>query len=186
MTLLLTLIKDLLNPGRNWGEFTRKMISLLAFSTLIYAGAHEYYEWMERTDAFIPVAERIEERPKAKEEIKRIMSDMLHRHPQILSAWLYSWPDAANLDLVHRVGDPDDPIPTGHFWTTDAADVGRLSLNICTELQHRVHNTACAIVGAGDAWGLLVVVWDPDKPKPDGHWAFVAGIAGRISHLLYK
>ena len=186
MTLLLTLIKDLLNPGRNWGEFTRKIISLLAFSSVAMVGVHEYYHWVERTDKYIPVAERIDKRPQAKEEVKRIMSDLLYRHPQIRSVWIYSWPDSANLDVVHRVGDPVDPIPTGHFWTTDVVDIGKLTLNICTELQHGFPNTACSLVGAGDTWGLLVVVWHADQPKPDGHMALVAGIAGRISHLLYK
>ena len=185
MSLIFTLIKDLLNPGRNWGEFSRKIISLLVFSMVAVLGVHEYYHFMEATDSFVPVAERMEKRKKRGEEVKELMNEMLRLHPEILSVWLYSWPDAANLDLVYHVGDPNDPMPTGHFWSSDMHDLGKLTLNICTELNRRLDNTACSIFGAGDAWGLLVVVWDAEKKKPPGYNPFVAGVASRISHLLY-
>jgi len=186
VSVLLTLIKDLLNPGRNWGEFSRKIISLLVFSMIAVLGLHEYSHFRQSTDSFVPVAERMEKETDTAEKVKSLMNNMLQLHPEILSVWLYSWPDAANLDLVHHVGHPENPLPTGHFWSTDMHDLGKLTLNVCTELNRRLDNTACSIFGAGDSWGLLVVVWDPEKKKPPGYAPFVAGVANRIAHLLYR
>jgi hypothetical protein len=183
--LILTLIEDLLNPGRNWGEFSRKMISLIVVSLVAFVAADVYWNFKETSDKFIPVSERMVTNKGASDEVKNLMQRMLFLHSEIRSIWLYSWPDAANLDVVHQVGDPTNPLPTGHFWSTDATDVGRLGLNICTKLNRDLDNTACSIFGLGDAWGVLVVVWDSDKPKPAGYEAFVASAASRITHLLY-
>jgi len=185
VSVFLTLIKDLLDPGRNWSEFSRKMISLLTFSLMAVVGTQTYLHFRMTVDDFVPVAERMDTRAKEGEQVKKLMDNMLHLHPEILSVWLYSWPDAANLDLVYNVGDPNNPLPTGHFWSTDMHDLGKLTLNVCTELNRRLDNTACSIFGAGDAWGLLVVVWDAEKRKPAGYGPYVAGIANRIAHLLY-
>lgn len=186
MKLILELVEDLLNPGRDWGEFSRRMISIIVLSLVTFVGVDVYWNLKERSDPWVPVIELMETKPDKAEQVKRLMEKMLYLHSEIRSVWLYSWPDAANLDVVHQVGDPSNPIPTGHFWASDAHDVGKLGLDICTELRRNQHNTACAIIGNGDSWGLLVVVWDQGKPRPEGYKEFVASTASRISHLLYS
>jgi hypothetical protein len=161
------------------------MISLIVLSLLAFVGIDVYWNIKERHDKFIPVAEIITTDPHAFEHVKTLMADMKSRHREIKSIWLYSWPDAANVDVVHQVGDTINPLPVGHFWTADAHDVGKLSMDVCTELNRNLRNTACSIIGNGDSWGVIVVVWDEEKPHPANHVGFVQSFARRISHLLY-
>jgi hypothetical protein len=162
------------------------MISLLAVLLTSIVGLGVYQKFTTSSDDFIPVAELMETRKKAAIRVKDLMNRILFLHPEVTSVWLYSWPDAANLDLVHQVGDHKNPLPTGHLWQSDAPDIGKLTLNICTELNRKLKNTACSIIGQGDSWGLLVVVWDETRPRPDGYESFVAAMAARIAHLLYS
>lgn len=183
--LILTIIEDLLRPERTWGEFSRRVISILVIGLTAWLGVDIYFNMKEYHDRFIPVAEMMAQKKSIAEEVKRLMQSLHDRNPEIKGIWLYSWPDAINLDLVHRVGQGDDPIPSGAFQREDAADVGRLGMDICTELNRQFKNTACTIFGEGDAWGVLVVVWEDGKKRPDGHINLVDALANRITHLLY-
>jgi hypothetical protein len=162
------------------------MISLLAVLLTSIVGLGVYQKFTTTSDHYIPVAELMESNKQASQKVKDLMARILYLHPEVSSVWLYSWPDAANLDLVHQVGDHKNPLPTGHLWQSDAPDIGKLTLNICTELNRKLKNTACSIVSQGDSWGLLVVVWDETRPRPDGYESFVAAMAARIAHLLYS
>ena len=185
ITTILTIIEDLLRPERTWGEFSRRVISILVIGLTSWLGVDIYYNLKEQHDKFIPVSELMVSKKGMAQEVKGLMQTFHDRNPEIKGVWLYSWPDAINLDVVHKTGKGEDPIPTGAFQREDAGDVGRLSMDICTELNRRYKNTACAIFGEGDAWGLLVVVWDDDMERPQGHVNLVDALANRITHLLY-
>ena len=186
MLKLLEIVADLIQPQRTWGEFSRKIISLLTLSLLAFVAVAVYWNFIERTDKFIPLHEVVETDPHAFDAVKTLMATSQQNHHEIKAIWLYSWPDAANVQLVHSVGNSPDPLPVGHFWAPDANDVGKLTMDICTELNRNVKNTACAIVGSGDTWGLVVVVWDETKDRPDGYKDLAAAMAKRISFLIYK
>lgn len=182
---LITLVSDLLQPQKNWGCFTRKMISLLTLCGIGYIGTLTYLDIRYAYDEFIPVHEIVETDPHAFQAVKDLMARMQSLHHEIRGIWLYSWPDSSNVEVVHASGESRNPLPVGHFWENDHPEVGKLTMDICTELNRNLPNTACAVVGNNDAWGLVVVVWDDDKPRPPGHVQFVGSIADRISHLLY-
>ena len=182
---LITLVSDLLQPQKTWGCFTRKMISILTLAGLGYIGTMTYLDIRYAYDKFIPVHEIVETDPHAFQAVKDLMARMQVQHHEIKGIWLYSWPDSSNVEVVHTTGESPNPLPVGHFWENDSPEVGKLGLDICTELNRHIPNTACAIVGNNDAWGLVVVVWDDEKPRPPGHLHFVGSIADRISHLLY-
>lgn len=182
----LTIISDLLQPQNDWGHFSRKMISLITISLIGFLAFDLYWNFREHSDRYIPVSELMESQKDKAKLVHQIMEDLHKSHEAIQGVWLYSWPDAANLNLVHRVGQGPDPIPTGNFHTEDAADVGRLGLDICTKLNRVEDNTACTIFGAGDAWGVLVVVWESGVKKPKGYVSLVDSVANRITYLLYS
>ena len=182
---VLTIVSDLLQPQKNWGCFSRKMISPITLSLLAFLAFDVYWNFRTTTDKYRPVAELMVSKKNRAEEVRRTMEQLHQRHPAIKGIWLYSWPDAVNLDLVHKVGQGDDPIPTGTFHTEDAGDVGRLGMDICTQLNKLEDNTACTIFGEGDAWGIIVVIWDDTKEKPKNPYPLVDGLANRITHLLY-
>ena len=182
----LTILSDLLQPQKDWGCFSRKMISLITLSLIGFLVFDLYLNVREHSDKYIPVSELMETKKDRAAIVRQIMKDLHRSHAAVQGVWLYSWPDAANLNLVHHEGQGFDPIPTGNFHTEDAADVGRLGLDICTRLNRIEDNTACTIFGAGDAWGVLVVVWEPDVAKPDGHISLVDSVANRITYLLYS
>ena len=186
MQKLLDIVADLIQPQRTWGEFSRKIISLLTLSLLAFVSFDLYWNFIERTDKFIPLHEIVETDPNAYNAVKELMAQVQQNHHEIQAVWLYSWPDAANIQHVHHVGASPDPLPVGHFWGADAHDVGKLTLDICTELNRTIKNTACAIVGAGDTWGLVVVIWSDEVKRPDGYQDLAASMAKRISYLLYK
>lgn len=161
------------------------MISLLTISLITFVGFDLFWTFSERRDKFIPVSEMMESKNALAKEVRGVMETIHKRTSSIEGIWLYSWPDAVNLDLVHHVGQGDDPLPTGSFLEEDFEDVGKLGMDICTELNRKRTNTACTIFGAGDAWGLIIVIWKADATRPANHLEIVDSLANRITHLLY-
>ena len=186
MLKLLEIVADLLQPQKTWGEFSRRIISLLTLSLLAFVALDVYWNFIERTDKFIPLHEVVETDPHAFDAVKDLIRNMRREYPAIQAIWLYSWPDAANVQRIHSEGDSADPLPVGHFWNADSEDVGKLALDICTELNRNLKNTACSIFGHSDAWGLIVVVWKDDHERPGDHLDLIGSLAHRISFLIYK
>ncbi len=180
---VVNIVTDLLQPNKTWGAFTRKMLSLLAVASICYIGYDVFIEHKLRLDKFVPVSEMVVTRPDAFKRVKEYMENTHEAYHEIKGIWLYSWPDSSTLDLIHSVGQGSDPIPAGAFRAEDADQVGRLSLNLCTKLNVEVNNTTCSIYGNGDAWGILMVVWNDDKPHNVHHT--VKSLTHRIEHLLY-
>ena len=182
---LLDVVHDVLHPDKNWGEFTRKILTFVVVSMAAFIGFDVYYNILERTDRFIPVSEMLSKNKSVTEQVKKLMEDFHAAYPQIKGIWLYSWPDATSVNLMHKVGQGTDPIPAGAFHPDESADVGKLSMDICTMLDRREPNTACTIFGAGDAWGLIVVVWNGELPLPKGSMSLIDAFANKITHILY-
>jgi hypothetical protein len=182
---LITLVDDLINPSKTWSAFTQKMISIVVVALAALVGVHIYSDFKASTDKFIPVSEMMRVKRGKAEQVKQAMTLVHSRTPEIKSIWLFSWPDAINLDLVHMVGKGANPLPTATFHIEDSADVGKLGMDICTELNRSYKNTACTIFGDGDAWGLIVVVWDETMKLPRNYENLVDSLANRITHLLY-
>ena len=157
----------------------------LVLSGLFFVGFTTYQEYQEDQTKPHTLEERIEKDPEAFSIVKTLMADTQRAYGSIDGIWLYSWPDAHTLDVMHSAGSTHDPLPLGHFWETDAHDVGKLSLRICTELNRSASNTACTVWGNDDAWGLLVVVWDPDERKPNHYKEMINALAQKIGHKLY-
>jgi hypothetical protein len=182
---LLDVLHDVVHPDKNWGEFTRKALTLILLSLTTFIGFDLYYNFLERSDRFIPVSEMLSKSKSVSEQVKKLMEDFHAAYPQIKGIWLYSWPDSTSLNLMHKVGQGTDPIPAGAFHPDEAADVGKLSMDICTILDRKEPNTACTIFGAGDAWGLVVVVWDGTLPIPSGSMSLIDAFANKLTHILY-
>lgn len=185
MNDLIKIVDKLINTDNGWAAWSRKIMTSLVLSGLFFVGFTTYQEYQEDQTNFHTLEERIEKDPGAFSDVKTLMADTQRAYESIEGIWLYSWPDAHSLDVVHSAGTAHNPIPLGHFWTTDASDVGKLSLRICTELNRKSPNTACTVWGNGDAWGLLVVVWDPDTQKPNHFKEMINALAQKIGHKLY-
>ena len=185
MNDLIKFADKLITTDDGWASWARKILTSLVLSGLFFVGFTTYQEYQEDQTNFHTLEERIEKDPEAFAAVKTLMADTHRAYESIDGIWLYSWPDARSLDVVHSAGTTHDPLPLGHFWTTDAHDVGKLTLRICTELNRNSPNTACAVWGNDDAWGLLVVVWDPEEQKPDHYKEMINALAHKIGHNLY-
>lgn len=181
----LDVLHDIFHPDKDWGEFTRKIASLGAAATLAVIGVDIYLDIKSYSDKFIPVSELMESKPNKAGVVRDRMDKMLRAYPQIKGIWLYSWPDAMNVELVHHAGRGEDPLPAGGFHPTESDKVGRLSMDMCTILERKEPNTACAIWAHQDAWGLVVVVWHDKENIPKGSVSLVDSLAHRITHDLY-
>ena len=185
MNDFIKIVDHFITADKTWAGWTRKILSSLLLSGLLFVGFDTYVDYREGQTNLQTIIERIEADPEAFGEVKGIINDAHLAYDSIAGIWLYSWPDAHNLDTVHSTGARQNPLPLGHFWASDAHDVGKLTLRICTELNRTAKNTACSVWGNEDAWGLLVVVWDEEKPKPDHYEDIVNALAHKIGHLLY-
>ena len=185
MNDLIKFVDKLITTDDGWASWSRKIISSLVLSGLFFVGFTTYQEYQEDLTNLHTLEERIERDPEAFSAVKTLMADTERAYESINGIWLYSWPDAHTLDVMHSEGTTQDPLPLGHFWETDAHDVGKLSLRICTELNRSASNTACTVWGNDDAWGLLVVVWDPDERKPNHFKEMINALAHKIGHNLY-
>jgi hypothetical protein len=182
---LLKVVDSLITTDNTWASWSRKILSSLVLSGLLFVGFKTYVEYQEGLTNLQTIEERIKADPDAFSDVKGIINDAHHAYESIAGIWLYSWPDAHTLDTVHSTGSRQNPLPLGHFWASDAYDVGKLTLRICTELNRTAKNTACSVWGNEDAWGILVVVWDEEKEKPDHYKDIVGALAHKIGHLLY-
>ena len=183
--LLNTLLKAFFVGQSTWASWSRKVISTVLLASLMFVGFETYVDYRKDLTNYQTLVERIKDDPYAFKEVKALMEQIDKAYPEIRSIWLYSWPDAHNLDVVHFVGHSENPIPLGHLWTTDSDDAGKLSMRICTELNRKAKNTACTVWGNDDAWGLLVVVWEDDAKRPNHHKEMISALAHRIGHKLY-
>ena len=180
-----TLIKALFKGNTTWASWSRNILSSLILSSLFFLGFKEWSHYQMSLSNLQTLEQRIKEDPGAFSEVKRLIKDTERAYTEIQSIWLYSWPDAHNLNLVYSAGRFENPLPVGHLWTTDASDVGKLSMRICTELTSAVKNTTCAVLGNDDAWGILVVVWKDETTRPNHYKELVDALAHRIGHKLY-
>lgn len=185
MNDFIKIVDHFITADKTWAGWARKVLSSLLLSGLLFIGFNTYVEYQEGLTNLQTIEERIEADPEAFDEVKGVINDAHLAYDSISGIWLYSWPDAHTLDTVHSTGASHNPLPIGHFWASDAHDVGKLTLRICTELNRKAENTACAVWGNEDAWGLLVVVWDEEKCKPDHYKDIVNALAHKIGHLFY-
>ena len=178
-------VKGILSPEDNWSKFAMKItglavvagIGLFGFNTYRSAGCVVAEE--EDYEEAIEVV--FEEDPTKEEEVLAVLDKLTRQNRDIDTVWLYDWTDARN--IVPITGIPrnsEDPLPTGYWMRGDEQVIGSFVLGRCTKLDRSFVNVACPIMGASDAWGVLVVTY---REGPTDRLPIVA--AKKISEIVY-
>ena len=178
-------VKGVLSPEDNWSKFAMKIIGLAAvagiglFGFILYKTAgcvvaeEEEYE--------VGIEEVFEEDPEKEEAVNAVLDKLTRQNRDIDTVWLYDWPDARNIVPVASIPrNSDDPLPTGYWMRGDEQVIGSFVLGRCTKLDRDFVNVACPIMGAEDAWGVLVVTY---RDGPTDRLPIIAG--KKISEIIY-
>ncbi len=157
-------VKGVLSPEDNWSKFAMKITGLVAVAGIGLFGYNLYKTSgcviEEEEDYEVGIEEVFLEEEEKKEEVLTILDRLTRQNRDIDSVWLYDWPDARN--IVPIVGIPrnsEDPLPTGYWLKGDEQVIGNFVLSQCTKLDRTYVNVACPIMGATDAWGVLIVTY---------------------------
>lgn len=188
LNALADILKVVLTPESDWGKFSQKIIGVIvaAIVGVTIWNVFFNYRFVRHRFGELSVGEVVESKPALRQVIRKILERIKSTNPDIISVWLYSWPDASQLMPVEYVGSSRNPIPLGSFREGDEYPVGAFVLRGCAEIERRANNLACSVNGFEDAWGVVVVVY-PDGYEPtenDKRSIHVA--ARRMGLLLYS
>ncbi len=155
-------VKGVLKPEDNWSKFAMKITGLAVVAGIGFFGFNTYQNSLivEEDGYEKAISEVYEEDPDKEEEVNEILNRLTRQNRDIDTVWLYDWPDARN--IVPIVGIPrnsEDPLPTGYWMSGDEQVIGNFVLAQCTKLDREFINVACPVMGATDAWGVLVVTY---------------------------
>ena len=176
-------VKNIISPEQNWSKFLMKIVGLSAISAIGLVGFKAYTESKVVDDgAEEAITVLFEEDPSKKLKVESLLSGILNKNRDIISVWLYDWPDARNIvPIANFPRTSVDPIPTGYWMPGDEEVIGHFVLAQCTELPNRKFiSRTCPVTGQTDAWGALVITY------ADGPVDKIADVtAKKISEMLY-
>ena len=173
-------------PESSWSKFIRKVIGVVLGAAVGVSVWNTYINATKTQVGELPVAEVIERSKDKKRQIRELLEDLRRTGRKIRSVWLFSRPDATSLVPVMNVGDSVNPLPAGGLFRRDAPALGLFLFGECVMLERRNNNLTCPVSGLENAWGVLVVVYDPDY-TPDSYDEATAIVAARrISIALYS
>tara|TARA_E500000331_G_scaffold344238_1_gene380239 strand:- start:223 stop:792 length:570 start_codon:yes stop_codon:yes gene_type:complete len=179
-------VKGVLSPEDNWSKFAMKITGLAAVAGIGLFGFNLYKTAgcvvEEEEDYEVGIEEVFLEEPEKEEEVNGILDRLTRQNRDINSVWLYDWPDARN--IVPIAGIPrnsEDPLPSGYWMKGDEQLIGSFVLGRCAKLNREFISLACPIMGASDAWGVLVVTYR-DGSQTD-RLPIIA--AKKISEVIY-
>ena len=185
MDKLVELIDHIVTPGKSWGGFFRKTLSLLTIAAM-GAYAFNVYQDMQRSHwEDLPLHDAIDDRDKEK-KVEFYLDTLVATDSYLTSVWLYSWPDARTLIPVAHAGDSTDPLPLGYFIRTDSKLVGELVMGQCACLDRPVMKLlACPIMAENDSWGIVVFNHRVETGRPENYKAIYVALAHKLSNIIY-
>lgn len=183
---LADLLKAIVKPESNWGQFSRKMLGLLISAAVSGVIWNVYFNYQRTHKGEQAVGEVIEQNPNKKKIIRELLERIKSSNREIESVWLYSWPDARNLSPVMYVGDSLNPVPLGSFREGDEHAVGTFVLDGCAQIDRRVQNYSCSVTGFQNAWGVVVVTYPEGYVITDNDINDIKATARRMGVVLYS
>ena len=187
MEELAKLLTSIVSPGKDWGTFSRKVLSTLLVFCI---GAYSFskYEDMNRSHwEDLPLHTAIEVGGR-RGEAQAYLDTLMRAHQGMIKGiWVYSWPDARTLIPVLHSGHQKNPMPIGYFQVKDAYSVGQLVMEQCAEIERLGSRlTACPIMAENDAWGVVIFEVCEDK-APETNWRSIyAALTHKLSHIIYN
>ena len=185
MDKVLDIVQQMVSPGKTWGCFFRKTLSTLLVASI---GAYGFnvYQRLERSHwEDLPLHTAIEEGDIAR-EVQNYIDSLKAADPDLVSIWIYSWPDARSLIPVAHAGNHTNPLPLGYFLTSDSSSVGEMVLGTCTPMERPAKKLlACPIVTNNDAWGVVVFEHEADSVRESGYRGIYSALAHKLSHIIY-
>ncbi len=186
MEKIIELITRLVNPGKTWGDFLQKIISVLL---LTFLGVYAFNEYENKTNKShwddLPLHVAIKKDGR-KEEVQIYLNRLLAADKDLISVWVYSWPDARTLIPAANAGGHNDPVPLGYFRRTDSTLVGELVMEFCDCLNRPSQKLlACPIMAENDAWGVVVFEHKVNTDRPKKYKATYIALAHKLSHIIY-
>jgi hypothetical protein len=184
MDKIIQIIKGIISPEQNWSAFAMKITGLIVVAVIAYIAFYQYTNLTtEEDNQNIPIIEVFEAQPEKKNEVEELVNKLLRSDRDIESVWLYDWVDARNVvPLMILPRNSEDLLPTGYWMEGDEYVIGHFVLGQCTSLDRERPNTACSIMSAEDAWGVLVVTYQSGV-IPDLKATKVTAM--KISEILY-
>lgn len=176
-------VKGVLSPEDNWSKFAMKITGLAAVAGIGFTGFNVYQNSQRVEEEYyeVGIEEIFEEDPEKKDAVNQVLDKLTRQNRDIDTVWLYDWPDARNIVPVASIPrNSDDPLPTGYWMSGDEQVIGNFVLAQCTTLDRNFINQACPIMGAEDAWGVLVVTY---RNGPADRLAEIT--AKKISEIIY-
>ncbi|WNL51076.1 hypothetical protein SCREM2_gp157 [Synechococcus phage S-CREM2] len=183
---LADLLKAIVKPESNWGQFSRKMLGLLISAAVSGVIWNVYFNYQRTHTGEQAVGEVIEQNPNKKKIIRELLERIKSSNREIESVWLYSWPDSRNLIPVMYVGDSLSPVPLGSFREGDEHAVGTFVLDGCAQINRRVLNYSCSVTGFQNAWGVVVVTYPDGYVVTENDISDIKATARRMGVVLYS
>ena len=180
--MIYRVIDMIVGPEASWSKFTRKIISIGVAAAIGGFAWNEYQKiaFPPEFEQSVKALVNSDRDPRA--QVQEEMNNLLKILPGAKGVWLYSWPDARNLDAVMRAGEGEDPFPLGYLRNGDQEAIGSWVLGECIDPDRAVAMCACPINGTIDAWGVLVVTYHEHPPENP---SAVQVVARKISNILY-
>ena len=187
MEEFIKLFRNVLAPEKNWGTFSRKVLGV-ALCASVGALGWNFYNTTTQPQSERPGAEVIAESDLREKEVRELLETIKRADSEIVSVWLYSWPNARQIVPVMYVGDSLNPLPRGSFIPTDAEALGTFLFGECYELERSFRNITCPINGFEDSWGVVVVNYreGTSRNHTDYQFQHIDSMAQRIGVMLYS
>lgn len=187
MEELAKLLSAIVSPGKDWGTFSRKILSTLLVASLGAYGFSQYRAMNESHWESLPLHVAIEKDDR-RQQAQTYLDHLMRAHEDKLKGvWVYSWPDARTLMPVIHAGHQRDPMPIGYFQIKDATSVGQLVMERCAEIERlETKLTACPIMAENDAWGVVIFEAKDDTNRPRGWQSIYAALTHKLSHIIYQ
>ena len=187
---LYDLLRNVFAPESDWSRFLRKVLGVCLAATLGAAGWSFIFlpHYTETEDWEQPVSVVIERDPDKGKAVSRILQLIMDLDPNIRGVWLYSWPDARQLNPVMYVGESVSPITGESFQPGDEAAMGTFLFGRCAEVPRAYANVTCPINGLEDSWGVVTVSYgrNPEGEIPTQTRRAVSALVYRIGLILYS
>ena len=187
---LYDLLRNVFAPESDWSRFLRKVLGVCLAATLGAVGwSFIFLPYHTKTTETgeEPVSVVIEQYPAKEKAVRRILQLIKDLDPNIRSVWLYSWPDARQLNPVMYVGDSTQPIAGGSFHPGDETAMGTFLFGRCAEVPRPIQNHTCPVNGLEDSWGVVTVSYgNAEGEIPTQTKRSVSALVYRIGLILYS
>ena len=183
---LVKLFEQLVSPQKNWGCWTRKVLSTFLVASIGAYGFNQYQALQRSVWEDLPLHVAIE-KDEIEKEVQSYIDILVTRDSSLQGIWVYSWPDARSLINVANAGSPINPLPLGYFLRGDAEAVGSLVFAECSCIKRSGKKLlACPIMTHNDAWGVVVFEHKLGTERPDNYKTLYAALTHKLSNIIYN